>query len=322
MSTPLQKNKPLRIAFMGTPRFAVESLKGILDAGFEVVGVVTAPDRPAGRGRKIQEPVVKKFALEKNLPVLQPKNLKDPIFIDELRAMGADLIVVVAFRMLPEVVWKMPRYGTFNLHASLLPEYRGAAPINWAIINGETETGVTTFFIDEKIDNGNIILQEAETIFSDDSAGSLHDRLMHKGAKLVVDTCQLVSRGNVPAKKQKNLTNGKLASKIHKETCRIDWGLSLNKIHDHVRGLSPRPGAWTLLMDKEEELVLKIFRTKKEFDEHTHAMGSVFVTKRALKVAVTGGYLELLEIQLPGRRRMKAVEVLQGLDLEKPFYVR
>lgn len=313
----LSVNRDLRIVFMGTPEFAVGSLRTLLQAKLNVVGVITAPDRPAGRGRKLQESAVKKFALENQLPILQPTNLKDTSFLEELEQWNANLQVVVAFRMLPEVVWAMPAYGTFNLHASLLPQYRGAAPINWAIINGEKETGVTTFFIDDKIDTGNIILQESETILPTDNAGSLHDRLMEKGGQLVVATCKLIAEGNVDTKVQKHLTNIKQAPKIHKETCKINWEGSLTQIYNHIRGLSPYPGAWTTLVKNEENIIVKVFATKMHPSEHNQPTGDIIADKNSLKVVTKEGYLELLEIQLPGKRRMKTKEVLQGFKFEK-----
>nr|WP_299340045.1 methionyl-tRNA formyltransferase [Allomuricauda sp.] len=310
------ENKALRIVFMGTPDFAVGSLKALLQAEFNVVGVITAPDRPAGRGRKLQESAVKKFALEKEILVLQPTNLKDDFFLKELEQLNANLQVVVAFRMLPKVVWDMPQNGTFNLHASLLPQYRGAAPINWAIMNGENETGVTTFFIDDKIDTGNIILQESETILPTDNAGSLHDRLMEKGGELVVETCKLIAQGNVDTTIQKHITDIKPAPKIHKETCKINWEDSLDDIHDHIRGLSPYPGAWTTFVQNGETIVLKVFSSSKEAMDHDKEIGTLMMDKTSLKVAVKEGLLALLEIQLPGKRRMATREVLRGFQFD------
>lgn len=308
--------------FMGTPEFAVGSLRSILDAGFEVVGVVTAPDRAAGRGRKVQQSAVKEFAIQHQLKVLQPTNLKDEVFLEELKSLGANLQVVVAFRMLPKVVWQMPKHGTFNLHASLLPQYRGAAPINWAIINGETETGVTTFFIDEKIDTGNIILQAKEKINPKDNAGSLHDRLMTLGAHLVVETCKQIEEGSVTVSAQKESTVLKPAPKIHKETCRIDWNAPLEEIHNHIRGLSPYPGAWTHLINGDGEEPIKIYDSGMEATKHDHPNGKLIVDKKTMKVAVDSGYLHLLEVQFSGKRKMKVNEVLNGLNLEKGAHLR
>ncbi|NDV42705.1 methionyl-tRNA formyltransferase [Flagellimonas sediminis] len=316
------KNSPLRIVFMGTPDFAVGSLKHILEAGLKVVGVITAPDRPAGRGQKLQESAVKQFARQQHLKVLQPTNLKDQDFLEELEALRPDLQVVVAFRMLPKEVWQIPEYGTFNLHASLLPQYRGAAPINWAIINGETETGVTTFFIDEKIDTGNIILQRTEKIFLEDNVGDLHDRLMETGAKLVVETCKLIEKGSVELKAQKESDDLKPAPKIHKETCEINWNIPIKAIYDHIRGLSPYPGAWTTLIQGDKEEPIKIFAAQMENGNHNYNVGTLVVDKKSIKVAVKNGFIMLLELQLPGKRRMKVNEVLNGLKLEEGAYLR
>ncbi len=318
----MSKNNTLRIVFMGTPDFAVGTLKKILEADFEVVGVITAPDRPAGRGRKVQGSAVKQFAVQQQLKVLQPTNLKDEGFLEELKGLEANLQVVVAFRMLPKEVWQMPEYGTFNLHASLLPQYRGAAPINWAIINGETETGVTTFFIDEKIDTGNIILQQKEKIMLEDNVGDLHDRLMETGAKLVVETCKLIGQGSVELKAQQESADLKPAPKIHKETCEIDWNSSTKIIYDHIRGLSPYPGAWTTLIQGDKEEQIKIFATQMESGNHNYNVGTLVVDKKSIKVAVKNGFILLMEMQLPGKRRMKVNEVLNGLKLEEGAYLR
>ncbi|WP_409557943.1 MULTISPECIES: methionyl-tRNA formyltransferase [Flavobacteriaceae] len=320
MSMPSESK--LRIVFMGTPDFAVASFKSILEAGFKVVGAITAPDRPAGRGRKVQASAVKQFALEHQIKVLQPTNLKDESFLEALRELKADLHVVVAFRMLPKVVWQMPKYGTFNLHASLLPQYRGAAPINWAIINGETETGVTTFFIDDKIDTGSIILQKKEDILPEDNAGTLHDRLMEVGASLVVETCQQIVSGTVKRLPQKETVDLKPAHKIHKETCRVDWEAPLEEIHNLIRGLSPYPAAWTHLVNHGKEEAIKIYETQIESKIHKQPNGQLLVEKKALKVAVSGGYLHILELQLPGKRKMKVSEVLNGLNLDENAHLR
>ncbi len=315
-------NSSLRIVFMGTPDFAVVSLKGILDAGFNVVGVITAPDRPAGRGRKIQESAVKQFATAQNLKILQPTNLKSEQFLEELKDLEANLHVVVAFRMLPKGVWQMPKFGTFNLHASLLPQYRGAAPINWAVINGETKTGVTTFFIDEKIDTGGIILQKEEEIQLEDTAGTLHDRLMILGAELVVDTCQQISEGKVASTTQKHFENLKPAPKLHKENCKIDWEAPLANIHNHVRGLSPYPSAWCYLLNGEKEESIKIYKTRIALEKHDYNVGRLFADKKTLKVATKEGYLQLLEIQLSGKRKMNVSEILNGLNLHENACLR
>ncbi|WP_273566634.1 methionyl-tRNA formyltransferase [Maribacter halichondriae] len=317
----MKKDKNLRIVFMGTPDFAVATLDSLVREGYNVVGVVTAPDRPAGRGRKLQESAVKKYAIDKDIPVLQPKNLNQPEFLQELKSLSANLQIVVAFRMLPKSVWNMPEYGTFNLHASLLPDYRGAAPINWAIINGETETGVTTFFIDDKIDTGEIILQEKTSIEPEDTAGTLHDKLMHLGAKLVIKTVVLLEKGPVKTKKQKEEKTKKLAPKIHKETCKIDWEQPIDTIFNHIRGLSPYPTAWTSLVNDQEKIFLKIYGASKEYNDHSLKIGTIHFSKKEMKVAVHEGYIQLLEIQLPGKRKMWTNEVLNGLNLSKSAHI-
>ena len=302
---------------MGTPDFAVATLATLVENDHTVVGVITAPDRPAGRGRKLQESAVKKYAVEKGLTILQPTNLKNEEFLSELEALNANLQIVVAFRMLPKAVWKMPELGTFNLHASLLPSYRGAAPINWAIINGETETGVTTFFIDDKIDTGEIILQERIPIEPDDTAGALHDKLMKVGANLVLNTVQQIGEGNVQTQKQPDTKELKSAYKIFKDTCEIDWKKPINDIYNHIRGLSPYPASWTTLTNGDESIFLKIYEASREVDKHELQPGTIVFDKTELKVAVDGGYIKLLEIQLPGKRKMKTSDVLNGLKLTK-----
>lgn len=309
--------KELRIVFMGTPDFAVATLTQLVEADYTIVGVITAPDRPAGRGRKLQQSAVKKYALEKSLKVLQPINLKNEDFLSELEELEANLQIVVAFRMLPKAVWSMPKYGTFNLHASLLPHYRGAAPINWAIINGEVETGATTFFIDDKIDTGEIILQEKIAIDTDETAGKLHDRLMTMGAKLVHTTVQQIENDTVHSSKQENAKELKSAYKIHKETCEIDWNKPITAIYNHIRGLSPYPASWTTLLNGDESIFLKIYSVSKEIEEHNHKNGKVVFDKKEMKVAVDGGYINLLEIQLPGKRKMKTSDVLNGIKLDE-----
>lgn len=297
---------------MGTPEFAVESLKKLVENEYEVVGVITAPDKPAGRGRKIRQSAIKEYAVSQNLKVLQPTNLKDERFLDELRALEANLQVVVAFRMLPRVVWQMPEYGTFNLHASLLPDYRGAAPINHAIMNGESVTGVTTFFIDDKIDTGEIILREKTEILPDDNAGRLHDKLMKLGGALVLTTVKQIETGKVTTQKQEEISDPKTAHKINKNTCRIDWTADMTTIYDHIRGLSPYPGAWTTLTNDGENIQVKIYDTQKEKSEHNETTGKVITGKSDVKVAVRGGFIHLREIQLPGKRKMDIGDVLNG----------
>ncbi|SDL34042.1 methionyl-tRNA formyltransferase [Kriegella aquimaris] len=311
----------LRIIFMGTPDFAVATLKALVSQGYNVVGVVTAPDRPAGRGRKLQESAVKKYAVEQHLQILQPTNLKDTGFLEELKSLEANLHIVVAFRMLPKLVWSMPKHGTFNLHASLLPNYRGAAPINWALINGETETGVSTFFIDDKIDTGEIILQEKTDIAENDTAGTLHDKLMLLGADLVLKTVAQIENGSVHKKKQNQTTELKTAHKIHKETCQIDWKKSLDEIFNHIRGLSPYPAAWTTLVNGDENVFLKIYGATKIMENHTLSIGSIISDKKELKIAIKNGFIMPTEIQLPGKRKMKTSEVLNGLNLSESAHV-
>ena len=306
----------LRIVFMGTPEFAVATLKSLVTHNYKVVGVITAPDRPAGRGRKLQQSAVKTYAQSQELTILQPTNLKDPIFLETLKELNANLQIVVAFRMLPKLVWAMPNHGTFNLHASLLPNYRGAAPINWAIINGETKTGLTTFFIDDKIDTGAIILQEQTQIAPDSNVGELHDLLMAQGAQLSLKTVALIEEGNVTTQIQP-IQATKTAYKIHKDTCKIDWNKNIDQIYNHIRGLSPYPAAWTHFKNGEDQSTLKIFKTEKRIVEHSEKIGSLHFTKNNLEVAITEGYLSILELQLAGKRRMNIKEALNGLTIKK-----
>jgi methionyl-tRNA formyltransferase len=309
------KKEELRIVFMGTPKFAVTILDAIFQNNYTIVGVLTAPDKQAGRGRKIHKSAVKIYAEEKGLNVIQPMNLKDALFLKELKALDANLQVVVAFRMLPKVVWELPSYGTFNLHASLLPNYRGAAPINWAIINGEKESGVTTFFIDDKIDTGEMIMQDKVAITAEDTAGTLHDKLMYLGAKVVLRTISDIVKGTVTRTPQIFTPELKQAPKINKETCQINWSWPIKQIYDFIRGLSPYPGAWTTLQNNGEEIFLKIFRASMEDEDHTLANGQILSTKKEMKIAVKGGYILLKEIQLPGKRKMETGDVLNGLKL-------
>jgi methionyl-tRNA formyltransferase len=313
--------KELRIVFMGTPDFAVATLSALLEAEYKVVGVITAPDRPAGRGQKIRQSAVKTFAQENNLKILQPTNLKYPEFLEELKSLRPNLQIVVAFRMLPKLVWALPEYGTFNLHASLLPNYRGAAPINWAIMNGEKETGVTTFFIDDKIDTGEIILQKKTTVEDDEDAGSLHNKLMRLGSHLVVETVRLIEDGKVTTQKQEHIKGIKSAYKINKDTCEIDWTKSIDSVYNHIRGLSPYPASWTTLYNNNQKSLIKIYKVTKELIDHELTPGSLQFTKKELKVAVKNGFLNLLEIQLQGKRKMKTSEVLNGLKLAKTAHM-
>lgn len=307
----------LRIIFMGTPDFAVGILDILVKNEYNIVGVITAPDRPAGRGRKLNESAVKKYAVDKGINVLQPTNLKNDDFLETLKSLNANLQIVVAFRMLPKVVWNMPKYGTFNLHASLLPQYRGAAPINWAIINGETKTGVTTFFIDEKIDTGAIILQDETSIEKTDNAEDLHDRLMNLGAKTVLKTVERIQNDNFKTTKQPNHDNLKLAYKIHRETCEIDWNKPIEDIYNFIRGLSPYPAAWTTLENANSKIITKIYKANIILEQHNLEIGALVFNKKEMKVAVKEGYLNLEEIQLQGKKRMHVKDVLNGLNLEE-----
>ena len=309
--------KDLRIVFMGTPDFAVQTLKTILEHNYNVVGVITAPDRPAGRGRKLNESAVKTFAKEKGLHILQPTNLKSEDFLDELKALNANLQIIVAFRMLPKIVWDMPKHGTFNLHASLLPNYRGAAPINWAIINGETKTGVSTFFIDEKIDTGEMILQKEIEIDPTENAGSLHDKLMHIGSDLVIDTIKLIETGNVNTTPQPEDAISKTAYKLDRDNCKINWEADLDQIFNQIRGLSPYPAAWSILKNEDEELDVKIYKSEKESENHNLTTGTVIFDKSSIKVAVKGGFISILEIKLPGKRNMDVKSLLNGFSLSE-----
>jgi len=304
----------IRIIYMGTPDFAVESLRALVDGGYNVVAVVTMPDKPAGRGHQLQFSAVKKYALSVGLPVLQPERLKDELFLQELHSYNADLQIVVAFRMLPEVVWNMPRLGTFNLHASLLPQYRGAAPINWAVMNGEKETGATTFMLQHEIDTGNIILQERISIADDENVGSVHDRLMTMGAGLVTRTVDLIidSETNsqpVPTIPQDDSLQLKAAPKIFKDTCAIDFACSAQQVYNHIRGLSPYPAAWINQMPSSHPLaeVLKGAKVYKAATTHLSEQ------KGHIIVPCADGYIDLLELQLPGKKRMDAPALLNGL---------
>lgn len=304
--------RDLRIVFMGTPEFAVSSLARLIEEEYKVVGIITAPDRPAGRGRKLQVSEVKQFALENNLNVLQPTNLKDPEFLQELKDLQANLQVVVAFRMLPESVWRMPEYGTFNLHASLLPQYRGAAPIHWAIINGESKTGVTTFFIDEKIDTGEIIASESIAIEEDETVGILHDKLKTLGADLVMKTVRAIEKGPVTTEKQPKKGQLKSAPKLNRENTKINWTEDVQTIYNKIRGLNPFPAAWTYLSNGEEELSVKIYESQYTKCKHQDGTGLLKIEDSSIHVSAKDGYLIIKEIQLPGKRKMKVRDLLNG----------
>ncbi len=302
---------------MGTPEFAAHCLSTLIEQKFNIVGVVTVADKPAGRGQQIQESAVKKVALANNLPVLQPLKLKDEDFLADLSAFEADLFVVIAFRMLPEVVWNMPPMGSINLHGSLLPQFRGAAPINHAIISGEKETGVTTFFIEQEIDMGNILLQERTPISENETAGELHDRLMHIGANLVCTTLTGVFDGSLKSKPQDefDLKNLKHAPKIFKANCEINWQKSAQEVHDFVRGLSPYPAAWTTFLMPEIKTA-KIFKTLKTGHMTSSNFGEVLIEKDQLFIACSNEYLEIIELQLEGKKRVKVAEFVRGLRNE------
>jgi methionyl-tRNA formyltransferase len=300
----------LRIIFMGTPEFAVASLDALITAGFSIVGVVTAPDKPAGRGMKLNESAVKKYASAKGLHILQPEKLKNPEFINELQSLKADLQIVVAFRMLPEIVWDMPPLGTINLHGSLLPQYRGAAPINWAVINGENETGVTTFKLQQAIDTGNILMQQSFPIGEDETAGEVHDKMKIIGAELLVKTvkdCALGLLKEMPQSAENGVIHS--APKIFTETCKIDWHKDAGEIHNLIRGLSPHPGAFTYLHDK----TFKIYRSKKEMITPAHPIGELVSDgKTFLKFTCSNGYIHALEIQLEGKKKILVQDFLRG----------
>ena len=313
----------LRIVFLGTPDFAVESLDALVSGGYNIVGVVTMPDKIGGRGHKVIESPVKQYAVAHGLKLMQPANLKEPGFVEELRSLNADLQIVIAFRMLPEIVWSMPPMGTFNLHASLLPKYRGAAPINRAVMNGETETGVTTFFLKHEIDTGDIIQQVAVPIEIDDDVEAVHDRLMHLGASLVLETVDAILAGIVkPIEQKKLLTAGEEptpAPKIFKEDCRIDWTKTSWEVYNHIRGLSPYPAAWSAFVDAQgTEYQFKVFKTShpEKFQSSPVAPGTIEYTKHTIKIACADGFIEILSLQLAGKKRMSSDEFLRGFNLE------
>jgi len=314
--------KSLRIVYMGTPDFAVESLKALVEEGYNVVGVITMPDKAIGKSHSVLScSPVKEYALSQNLPILQPEKLKDSEFLEALKAWNADLQIVVAFRMLPEVVWNMPRLGTFNLHASLLPQYRGAAPINWAIINGETETGITTFFLTHEIDTGKIIDQVKIPIADTDNAEIIHDKLMYLGAELVIKTVDNILNNSIKPIEQEELLHDtgelKPAPKIFKETCQIDWAKDVKSIYDFIRGLSPYPAAWTILKTSQgTEINLKVFESEKHFENHNLDFGTIKTDgKNYVDIAVKDGFIRLLSIQQAGKKRMRTADFLRGNNL-------
>ncbi|MCZ8144851.1 methionyl-tRNA formyltransferase [Flavobacterium sp.] len=303
----------LRIVFMGTPEFAVGILEAIVQQGLHVVGVVTAADKPAGRGQQLKFSAVKEYAIAHGLPLLQPTNLKDPDFIAALEAWKANVHVVVAFRMLPEVVWRLPKWGTFNLHASLLPQYRGAAPIHWAIINGETETGVTTFFIDDKIDTGAMILSKKTAIDPEENTGSLHDRLMVLGKEAVLETLERIAQGDVATVPQIETGELKTAYKLNKENCQLDFHKKGKEVYNQIRGLSPFPVAWCHLIDGETRWAIKIYEAVFIETPHTEKVGQWKTSKKEIEVVVPDGYLKIKVLQFPGKKKMTAQEVLNGM---------
>ena len=309
--------KDLRIVFMGTPEFAVASLRRLVDEGYNIVAVVTTPDKPAGRGQKLHESDVKVAAKELGLPILQPERLRDEAFVEAMRELQPDLGIVIAFRMLPEIIWAMPKYGTFNLHASLLPQYRGAAPINWAVINGEQKTGITTFLLNHEIDKGAIIGQMEMPIGEDDTVGMMYDKLMTSGCDLVVDTVERIAAGDYTATEQMHIDESTLkpAPKIFKDDCRIDWSWDGRRIVNFVRGLSPYPAAWTpVFIDGKEQGSAKIFRATFAAAQHNQGFGAVYSDgKGSLKVACADGWVEIHELQVAGKRRMATRDLLLGL---------
>lgn len=307
-------NTNTRIVFMGTPDFATGCLKKLVDNHYNIVGVVTVADKPAGRGKKISQSSVKKYAQEQNLPILQPTNLKDPHFLKELEELKADLQIVVAFRMLPEAVWKMPVLGTFNLHASLLPDYRGAAPINWAIINGDQKSGVTTFMIDDKIDTGEILLQKEVSISENMTAGELHDELLDIGAELITETINGLVHETIQPQPQPPLDTFKKAPKLFKENCKINWSDSLENIYNFIRGLSPYPGAWTELQLNQETYTFKILSANKIPQEHSHKIGSLIIEKKTFMIAITGGFIQINQVQIQGKRVQNAIDFINGIS--------
>ncbi|MDE5640050.1 MAG: methionyl-tRNA formyltransferase [Odoribacter sp.] len=317
----MQKHK-LRIVYMGTPDFAVSPLKKIVEAGFDVVGVVTNPDKPAGRGQKVQESPVKRYAMEQGISLLQPEKFRDEAFLQNLSAWKADLQLVVAFKMLPEVVWAMPPLGTINLHASLLPDYRGAAPINWAVINGETCSGVSTFLLSHEIDTGKIIFQEKVAIREEMSAGDLHDLLMERGAELLVKTVEAVEKNNYSLIDQSTLLKGrepKMAPKIYREDMKINWAADVETVYNHIRGLSPYPAAWTELEHKEtgELLTMKVTSAQKVVDKSGGMPGDICTDGKVWEVCVADGRIRLEEVQLSGKKRMKTGECLRGFKVQE-----
>jgi methionyl-tRNA formyltransferase len=306
---------------MGTPDFAVEPLETLLTQNFSVVGVVTSVDKPAGRGQKIMQSAVKQYAIKHSIPVLQPESLKSPDFIAELTSLKPDIIVVIAFRMLPRIVWQLPRLGTINIHASLLPQYRGAAPINWAVVHGEEKTGVTSFFINEDIDMGNVILQKEIAIADTDTAGIVHDNLMHAASELLVETLHTIQKNGVVGIEQSAMTTAdmelKPAPKINKEICKINWNSSAKTIYDFIRGFSPYPGVWTMLHKNEQNLLCKIFFANYSIEQHDYTPGTIIVNENSIQIAVPDGFIAPTDIQIEGKKRMSISDCMRGFAFEE-----
>lgn len=310
---------PLRIVYMGTPDFAVLPLHTLIQNNYSIVGVVTAPDKPAGRGQQIQTSAIKKYAVENNLPVLQPTNLKSEEFIQDLKALQPDVIIVIAFRMLPKVVWEIPPKGTINIHASLLPQYRGSAPINWAIVNGETTTGVTSFYINEMIDTGHVILQKSVSIAPTETAGELHDTLQVSASELLLDTIKTVELDSSKGISQDSIIGNeelKHAPKLTKEMCKIVWESSSNIIYNHIRGFSPYPGAWTILKKDTQTLIFKIYFAEYILEQHSFNTGDIVIDAKNIKIATKDGFIIPIDIQLEGKKRMKIEECMRGFSFE------
>lgn len=307
---------------MGTPEFSVGILDSIVKRGFDVAAVITVADKPAGRGQQIRISAVKQYALDNNLQILQPTNLKDPEFLESVRLLNANVQVVVAFRMLPRALWEMPEYGTFNLHASLLPDYRGAAPINWAIINGDTKTGVTTFFIDDKIDTGEIIHQMQTHIGPEESAGQLHDRLMQLGSEAVIHTLDMIAAGPVQTTPQTENSGNRPANKLNKENCKLDFSNSVEVLANMVRGLSPYPAAWCEVTDNGKDYQVKIYDARPVSESHDNPPGSIRVEGKTLRIAATDGWLEIGHLQFPGKKKMSARELLNGMSFSESAIAR
>lgn len=313
----------MRIVYMGTPDFAVEPLETLIANNFQVAGVVTAVDKPAGRGQKITQSAVKQCALKHNLPVLQPESLKSDNFISELTDLQPDIIVVIAFRMLPKVVWQLPKFGTINIHASLLPQYRGAAPINWAVVHGEKKTGVTSFFINEEIDMGKVILQKEIAIASSDTAGIVHDNLMHAASELLLETLHSVQTNGTKGIEQSAMATGmelKPAPKINKETCRINWNTPARTIYNFIRGFSPYPGAWTMLHKNEQNLLCKIFFANYSIEQHDYTPGTIIVNENFIQIAVPDGFILPADIQIEGKKRMSISDCMRGFSFEEASF--